>query len=70
MTKKRAHLSLLQCVEELMLISVDSAPDCISVRVNVGEGYVQVVDNGKGIEESHMHKLGERSVIVLFSTFI
>lgn len=49
-----------QCVEELLLNSLDSRPDCISVRVDISQAFIQVIDNGAGITQKSMLKLGER----------
>lgn len=49
-----------QCVEELMLNAIDAKSNCISVRVDVSKHFIQVVDNGQGISQKEMLKLGER----------
>ncbi|KAL4238879.1 DNA mismatch repair protein [Mactra antiquata] len=52
--------SLTQCVEELVLNSVDAGASCIAVRVNLSCFKVQVVDNGDGIPNDQLEKLGNR----------
>ena len=62
-TKLKSSISIStfpQCVEELLLNSLDSEPNCISVRVDVSQAFVQVIDNGQGITQKSMLKLGDR----------
>ncbi|XP_077989468.1 DNA mismatch repair protein Mlh3-like [Glandiceps talaboti] len=63
----RSHLrsgiaitSLTQCIEELVLNSIDAGATCIAVRVDVPSHKVQVVDNGSGINRNQMQIIGER----------
>lgn len=53
--------TLAQCVEELLLNSVDAKASCISIRINLSNYFVQVVDNGIGISQKEMLKIGQRS---------
>lgn len=62
-SKIRSSISISsyqQCVEELILNSLDSSANCIAVKLNVTNGFVQVVDNGSGIGYKSMRLLGER----------
>ena len=52
--------SVCQCVEELVLNSLDAGATCIAVRVDVSQGYVQVVDNGCGLTYAELVFIGER----------
>lgn len=55
-----AIVSLQQCVEELVLNSVDAGATCIAVRMDMETCKVQVVDNGSGMERDDMERLGSR----------
>lgn len=52
--------SVVQCIEELVLNSLDSQPKCISIRLDASKYNIQVVDNGTGINKNSMLKIGER----------
>lgn len=52
--------SLQQCVEELILNSVDAAATCVGVRMDTEALKVQVVDNGGGVDAAGMAGVGER----------
>ena len=52
--------SLTQCVEELVLNSLDAEASCITVRLDVPNCRVQVADNGKGIRFEDLRLIGER----------
>lgn len=41
--------SLAQCVEELMLNSIDAHAKTVTVRINVERGFIQIADDGDGI---------------------
>ncbi|XP_013398095.1 uncharacterized protein LOC106164657 [Lingula anatina] len=49
-----------QCVEELVLNSLDAGSTCVAVRVDLMYNKIQVVDNGNGIDPNEMHLVGER----------
>ena len=49
-----------QCVDELVLNSIDARASCIAVRVDIGQGKLQVVDNGMGIAPCDMMSIGKR----------
>ncbi|CAH2328917.1 mutL homolog 3 L homeolog isoform X1 [Pelobates cultripes] len=55
-----AIVSTRQCIEELILNSADSQATCIAVRVDLEAFRVQVVDNGWGVCEDDMTKVGTR----------
>ncbi|XP_063295956.1 DNA mismatch repair protein Mlh3 isoform X2 [Pelobates fuscus] len=55
-----AIVSTRQCIEELILNSADSQATCIAVRVDLEAFRVQVVDNGWGVCEDDMAKVGTR----------
>ena len=57
--------TLCQCVEELVLNSLDAEATCIAVRVNVCEGFIQVVDNGHGLTQPQLLVIGERYAFCL-----
>ncbi|XP_054989276.1 DNA mismatch repair protein Mlh3 isoform X2 [Sorex araneus] len=55
-----ALCSLGQCVEELVLNSVDAEATCVAVRVNLEIFQVQVIDNGVGMASDDVDKAGNR----------
>ncbi|XP_069592385.1 acylphosphatase-1 isoform X1 [Ranitomeya imitator] len=55
-----AVTSVAQCVEELVLNSVDAGASCIAVRVDLETFKVQVVDNGCGLCREDMERVGRR----------
>lgn len=58
-----------QCVEELVLNSVDAGCSCVAVRVDLTSWRIQVVDNGFGLTSKDLGKVGERQVhLVLLYT--
>ena len=52
--------SITQCVEELLLNSVDAGATCVAVRVDLDCFRIQVVDNGVGVAHEQLKLLGER----------
>ncbi|XP_072172042.1 DNA mismatch repair protein Mlh3-like isoform X2 [Diadema setosum] len=52
--------SLVQCVEELVVNSIDAGAVCIAVRVDIPSYKLQVVDNGRGVAREDLSLLGER----------
>ncbi|XP_073339937.1 DNA mismatch repair protein Mlh3 isoform X2 [Pagrus major] len=52
--------SLQQCVEELILNSVDAEATCVGVRVEMEAFKVQVIDNGAGMNAEDMECVGNR----------
>ncbi|XP_066134188.1 DNA mismatch repair protein Mlh3 isoform X4 [Saccopteryx bilineata] len=55
-----AICSLGQCVEELVLNSIDADAKCVAVRVNMEIFQVQVIDNGFGMGSDDVDKVGNR----------
>ncbi|CAO2586950.1 DNA mismatch repair protein Mlh3 [Lemmus lemmus] len=55
-----AIISLGQCVEELLLNSIDAEAKCVAVRVNMETFQVQVIDNGFGMAGDDVEKVGNR----------
>ncbi|GAB1600264.1 hypothetical protein Ahia01_000304100 [Argonauta hians] len=55
-----AITSVTQCVEELLLNSVDAGAKCIAIRVDLSCFRIQVVDNGCGIAVEELDKVGQR----------
>ncbi|KAM9294344.1 DNA mismatch repair protein Mlh3 [Gastrophryne carolinensis] len=55
-----AITSVGQCIEELLLNSVDAQATCIAIRVDLEVFRVQVVDNGCGISSEDLELLGQR----------
>ncbi|KAI1895512.1 hypothetical protein AGOR_G00107020 [Albula goreensis] len=55
-----AIFSLQQCVEELVLNSIDAGATCIAVRLDVEACKVQVIDNGSGMDREDMERVGKR----------
>ncbi|XP_030624608.1 DNA mismatch repair protein Mlh3 [Chanos chanos] len=55
-----AIFSLQQCVEELILNSIDAEATCIAVKIDLVACKVQVVDNGSGMEREDMENVGTR----------
>lgn len=52
--------SLQQCVEELILNSVDAEATCVGVRMDMEAFKVQVIDNGDGMNAEDMDCVGNR----------
>ncbi|XP_024862302.1 DNA mismatch repair protein Mlh3 isoform X2 [Kryptolebias marmoratus] len=52
--------SLQQCVEELILNSVDAGATCVGVRMDLEAFKVQVIDNGSGMAAEDMARVGSR----------
>ncbi|NWH60709.1 MLH3 protein, partial [Geococcyx californianus] len=52
--------SLGQCVEELVLNSIDAKATCVAVRVDLEAFKIQVVDNGSGIGREDLNAVGKR----------
>nr|XP_006982898.1 DNA mismatch repair protein Mlh3 isoform X2 [Peromyscus maniculatus bairdii]XP_015856891.1 DNA mismatch repair protein Mlh3 isoform X2 [Peromyscus maniculatus bairdii] len=55
-----AVISLGQCVEELILNSIDAEAKCVAIRVNMETFQVQVIDNGFGMSGDDVEKVGNR----------
>ncbi|XP_015923493.1 DNA mismatch repair protein Mlh3 [Parasteatoda tepidariorum] len=55
-----AFTTVAQCVEELVLNSIDADAKCIAVRLNLEQYKIQVVDNGHGISAEELQLVGER----------
>ena len=58
-----AITSVAQCVEELVLNSLDAEALCVAVRVDLTAGRVQVIDNGHGIHSDDLNIIANRYVI-------
>ncbi|XP_041827985.1 DNA mismatch repair protein Mlh3 isoform X2 [Melanotaenia boesemani] len=52
--------SLQQCVEELILNSIDAGATCVGVRMDMEAFKVQVIDNGVGMSIDDMECVGNR----------
>ncbi|XP_008281152.1 DNA mismatch repair protein Mlh3 isoform X1 [Stegastes partitus] len=52
--------SLQQCVEELILNSIDAGATCVGVRMDMDAFKVQVIDNGAGVSAEDMECVGSR----------
>ncbi|XP_069997820.1 DNA mismatch repair protein Mlh3 [Penaeus vannamei] len=52
--------SIAQCVEEMVLNSIDANATCIAVRIDPAIFRIQVVDNGDGVTEENLKLLGKR----------
>uniref|UniRef100_A0A7N6A230 WW domain-containing protein n=1 Tax=Anabas testudineus TaxID=64144 RepID=A0A7N6A230_ANATE len=52
--------SLQQCVEELILNSIDAGATCVGVRMDMEALKVQVIDNGAGMSADDMKCVGNR----------
>ncbi|XP_009072187.1 PREDICTED: DNA mismatch repair protein Mlh3 [Acanthisitta chloris] len=52
--------SLDQCVEELVLNSIDAKATCIAIRVDLEAFKIQVVDNGSGMGKEDLQAVGKR----------
>ncbi|XP_069574614.1 DNA mismatch repair protein Mlh3 isoform X2 [Brachyistius frenatus] len=52
--------SLQQCVEELLLNSVDAGSSCVGVRMDTEALKVQVIDNGAGMSAEDLGRAGNR----------
>ncbi|KAM6360008.1 DNA mismatch repair protein Mlh3 isoform 3-T4 [Alca torda] len=52
--------SLGQCVEELVLNSIDARATCVAIRVDLEAFKIQVVDNGSGMGREDLNAMGKR----------
>ena len=52
--------SLAQCVEELVLNSIDAGSNSVTVDVDISTVSVQVSDNGTGIRQNNLRNVGQR----------
>lgn len=52
--------SLQQCVEELILNSIDAGATCVGVRMDMEAFKIQVIDNGAGMSAEDMACVGNR----------
>lgn len=52
--------SLQQCVEELILNSIDAEATCVGVRMDMEAFKVQVIDNGAGLNAEDLQCVGNR----------
>ncbi|XP_037795830.1 DNA mismatch repair protein Mlh3-like [Penaeus monodon] len=52
--------SVAQCVEEMVLNSIDANATCIAIRIDPTIFRIQVVDNGDGVTEENLKLLGKR----------
>uniref|UniRef100_A0A8C6WL67 MutL homolog 3 (E. coli) n=1 Tax=Neogobius melanostomus TaxID=47308 RepID=A0A8C6WL67_9GOBI len=52
--------SLQQCVEELIVNSIDAGATCVGVRMDMDAFKVQVIDNGQGMSAVDMGCVGNR----------
>lgn len=55
-----AIFSLQQCVEELLLNSIDAGATCVAVKIDIEACKVQVIDNGSGVDRENMERVGVR----------
>ena len=49
-----------QCVEEMVMNSLDAGANCIAVRIDLSCLKIQVVDNGTGISSQQLEVIGKR----------
>uniref|UniRef100_A0A4W6EYP9 MutL homolog 3 (E. coli) n=1 Tax=Lates calcarifer TaxID=8187 RepID=A0A4W6EYP9_LATCA len=52
--------SLQQCLEELILNSIDAEATCVGVRMDMEALKVQVIDNGAGMSAEDIERVGNR----------
>ncbi|XP_050952637.1 DNA mismatch repair protein Mlh3 isoform X1 [Labeo rohita] len=52
--------SLQQCVEELILNSIDAGATCVAVKIDIDACKLQVIDNGSGMCQEDMERVGLR----------
>ncbi|XP_058619473.1 DNA mismatch repair protein Mlh3 isoform X2 [Onychostoma macrolepis] len=52
--------SLQQCVEELILNSIDAGATCVAVKIDIEACKLQVIDNGAGMCREDMERVGLR----------
>ncbi|XP_043080956.1 DNA mismatch repair protein Mlh3 isoform X1 [Puntigrus tetrazona] len=55
-----AIFSLQQCVEELILNSIDAGATCVAVKIDIDACKLQVIDNGAGMCQEDMERVGLR----------
>ncbi|OWF50497.1 uncharacterized protein LOC110450333 [Mizuhopecten yessoensis] len=55
-----ALCSVAQCMEELVLNSVDAGATCVAVRIDLSCFKIQVVDNGTGMTKGQLELVGQR----------
>ncbi|XP_053339254.1 DNA mismatch repair protein Mlh3 isoform X1 [Clarias gariepinus] len=51
---------LQQCVEELLLNSIDAGATCVAVKIDIDACKIQVIDNGSGMDRENMERVGTR----------
>lgn len=49
-----------QCVEELVLNSIDAKATCVAIRLDLEASKIQVVDNGSGMGKEDLKAIGKR----------
>ncbi|XP_053339257.1 DNA mismatch repair protein Mlh3 isoform X3 [Clarias gariepinus] len=52
---------LQQCVEELLLNSIDAGATCVAVKIDIDACKIQVIDNGSGMDRENMERVGTRA---------
>lgn len=55
-----AITSVAQCVEELVLNSIDAGSTCIAIRLDMSCCKIQVIDNGSGLPRNSLIKVADR----------
>ncbi|KAK7132315.1 hypothetical protein R3I93_018764 [Phoxinus phoxinus] len=55
-----AIFSLQQCLEELLLNSIDAGATCVAVKIDIEACKLQVIDNGTGMCREDMERVGLR----------
>lgn len=55
-----ALTSVAQCVEEMVLNSVDAGATCVAARIDLQTLTLTVLDNGTGISREQLQQVGER----------
>lgn len=55
-----AIFSLQQCLEELLLNSIDAGATCVAVKIDIEACKLQVIDNGSGMCREDMERVGLR----------
>jgi len=61
-----AITSMAQCVEELVLNSVDAGAARISIDVDLSEFLLRVEDDGQGLKKDDLALIGTRYVLNLY----
>ncbi|RIB21889.1 histidine kinase-like ATPase [Gigaspora rosea] len=61
-TVQKLRASIVQCVVELVQNSLDAMTTTIEIHVDMTKYFIQVIDDGNGIQPTDLDKLAQRHV--------